>query len=195
MKRLFDIFFSLMGLTVCLPLFIIIAVLIKLDSPGAVFFRHERVGKDFRLFNLYKFRTMTTDARSRGPEITAYGDSRITRTGKLLRKAKLDELPQLLNVLKGEMSLVGPRPEVIKYVELFKDEYKEILKIKPGITDYAAIEFRDEEGILKKYKDSEEGYIKEVLPAKIRLYRKYISEKGFITDLRLIILTLLRIVK
>jgi lipopolysaccharide/colanic/teichoic acid biosynthesis glycosyltransferase len=157
MKRLFDLFFSSMGLLVLWPLFLVIAILIKQDSSGPVFFQQKRVGRGFKVFNLYKFRTMAADAPSKGLTVTAGGDSRITPIGAFLRKTKIDELPELINVLKGDMSLVGPRPEVPKYVEMFKGEYKEILKLKPGITDYAAIEFRDEEGILKRYDNPEES--------------------------------------
>jgi lipopolysaccharide/colanic/teichoic acid biosynthesis glycosyltransferase len=195
MKRLFDLFFSSMGLIVLWPLFLVIAILIKQDSSGPVFFQQKRVGRGFKVFNLYKFRTMAADAPSKGLTVTAGGDSRITPIGAFLRKTKIDELPELINVLKGDMSLVGPRPEVPKYVEMFKGEYKEILKLKPGITDYAAIEFRDEEGILKRYDNPEEGYVKEVLPRKIELYKKYLQERNFLIDIRLIFLTLYRIVR
>lgn len=193
MKRLFDIILSFLGLAALLPLFLVVALLIKLDSRGPVFFSQERIGRNFVPFALYKFRTMTADAPSRGPAITAGGDSRITRTGRLLRKSKLDELPQLINVLKGDMSLVGPRPEVRKYVDLFHEDYQDILFVRPGITDYAAIEFRDEEEILRGYGDPEEGYIQEVLPAKIQLYKKYIANCGLGTDIKLIIKTFCRI--
>lgn len=193
MKRLFDIILSFLGLAALLPLFFVVALLIKLDSRGPVFFSHERIGRNFVPFSLYKFRTMTADAPSRGPAITAAGDSRITRTGRLLRKSKLDELPQLINVLMGDMSLVGPRPEVRKYVDLFQEDYQDILFVRPGITDYAAIEFRDEEEILRGYVDPEEGYIKEVLPAKIQLYKKYLANCGLGTDIKLIIKTFFRI--
>ena len=195
MKRLFDLIFSLIGLITCLPLLIFITILIKLDSKGSVFFIQKRVGKNFKLFNLYKFRTMVADASQRGLQITADGDPRITRVGRFLRKTKIDELPQIINVLKGDMSFVGPRPEVPKYVEMFRDDYKNILKVKPGITDYAAIEFRNEENVLKKFENPEEGYIKEVLPLKIKLYKKYIEDKNIFSDMKLIVLTLTKIVK
>ena len=137
---------------------------------------------------------MVDDAERQGASITARGDMRITRIGKILRKKKIDELPQLFNVLKGDMSLVGPRPEVPEYVELFRKDYEKILKIKPGITDFATIEFRDEEDVLKKYSDPEDGYVKEVLPRKIELYKRYINEMSFSTDMKLIFKTLWRIV-
>jgi len=144
---------------------------------------------------LFKFRSMVMNAPEKGPAITIGGDPRITKIGRFLRKTKLDELPQLINVLNGDMSIVGPRPEVEKYVEMFKDDYKVILQVKPGITDYATIEFRDEEDVLKKFQNPEDGYIKEVLPKKIELYKKYIKDKGFFTDMKLVLLTLWKIVK
>lgn len=195
MKRFLDIILSAAGLFLFFPAFLIIAILIKMDTRGPVFFIHQRVGRNFKPFSLYKFRTMIDKAQELGPQITSGSDSRITRVGKLLRKTKLDELPQLWNVFKGDMSFVGPRPEVSKYIEMFRDEYIEILKVKPGITDYAAIEFRDEENVLKRFKNPEEGYIKEVLPTKIDLYKKYLRERGLLTDMKLIFLTLWKISK
>lgn len=138
---------------------------------------------------------MVNDASKKGLAITVGNDPRITRIGRFLRKTKIDEFPQLFNVVKGDMSIVGPRPEVAKHIEMFLDEYKVILQIKPGITDYATIEFRDEEGVLKKYSDPETGYIKEVLPLKIGLYKRYLRDKGFFTDLKLIFLTFWKIIK
>lgn len=177
------------ALALLIPLFLILAIAIKLGSCGPVFFKQERIGKEFRPFLLYKFRSMVVDAPEKGSSVTVLGDPRITRIGRFLRRTKIDELPQLLNVLKGEMSIVGPRPEVRKYVELFRDDYKEILAIKPGLTDYAAIEFSKEEEILKKYTNPELGYINELLPSKIKLYKKYLNNMGFLVDLRLICLT------
>lgn len=195
MKRLFDIISSCIGLFLLLPVFIIIAILIKTGSPGPVFFAQRRMGRNFRPFMLCKFRSMVMGAPEKGPAITSSGDPRITKIGRFLRMTKLDEMPQLINVLNGNMSIVGPRPEVEKYVELFKDDYKEILQVKPGITDYATIEFRDEEAVLKKFQNPEDGYIKEVLPRKIALYKRYIKEKGFFVDTKLIFLTLWKIVR
>jgi lipopolysaccharide/colanic/teichoic acid biosynthesis glycosyltransferase len=195
MKRLFDFLFSGIGLLFLLPLFPVTAILIKTESRGPVFFIQKRTGKDFKSFKLHKFRTMVADADRQGPLITSKDDPRITRIGKFLRKTKIDELPHLWNVFKGDMSFVGPRPEVSKYIEMFRDDYREILKVKPGITDYAAIEFRDEERILKQFNNIEEGYIKEVLPRKIHLYKKYQREKGLMTDIKLILLTLWKISK
>jgi len=192
-KRLFDLIFSAAGLVVLSPLLLAIAVFILADSSGPIFFRQVRVGRQGRPFCIFKFRTMVVNAESKGHQITAGNDLRITRSGGLLRRYKLDELPQLLNVLIGDMSLVGPRPEVPRYVDMFQNEYREILAVKPGITDYAAMEFRDEEAILNNYSDPEEGYIKEVLPRKLELYRKYIRNRGLWTDIKLIIMTLRRI--
>lgn len=195
MKRVFDILLSSLGLLLLSPLFFAVAVVIKVQDSGPVFFVQERVGMNFRTFRLYKFRTMLSGTSYAGPPVTTAGDPRITSVGRALRWAKLDELPQLINVLKGDMSLVGPRPELMKYVELFRSEYDKILSIRPGITDFAAIDFRNEEFILNKYQDPEEGYVTEVLPAKIVLYKKYLNEMCFATDLKLIILTILKILR
>ncbi len=195
LKRGFDILSSLVGIAVFFPFFLVIGILIKIDSPGMVFFKQKRIGRNFKPFNLYKFRTMVTDAEKKGPLITSINDSRITAIGRLLRRTKLDEMPQLFNVLKGDMSLVGPRPEVLKYVTMFKDEYKDVLTIRPGITDYASIAFSNEEEILRQYDDTEDGYVRDILPAKIELYKKYLKERGFLTDLKLVFLTLYKMVK
>jgi lipopolysaccharide/colanic/teichoic acid biosynthesis glycosyltransferase len=193
-KRLFDLFFSLIGLVLLSPLFFILALWIKLDSQGPVFFRQSRVGLHGKPFRIYKFRTMFSGAESQGRQITVGDDPRITASGRFLRKYKFDELPQLINVFLGDMSLVGPRPEVPRYVEMFKIAYGPVLQVQPGITDYAAIEFRDEEEVLKKYDNPEEGYIKEVLPRKIEFYQRYLRERGFWTDLKLIFRTLQKLV-
>ena len=195
-KRLFDAAASLSGLVLLCPLLVLIALVVKLSDGGPVLFRQVRVGRAFRPFLLLKFRTMVADAGSRGPQVTKGGDPRITPVGRLLRKTKPDELPQLLNVLKGDMSIVGPRPEVPKYVEMFRDRhYNEILSLRPGITDYATIEFRDEETVLQRFADPEEGYVREVLPRKIELYERYLREIGFLTDLRIIALTFGKILR
>lgn len=177
-----------------MPFILMVAFIINLYDTGPVFFFQERMGKDFKKFKLFKFRTMAVNADTIGEAVTKGEDPRITRIGRFLRHYKLDELPQLINVLKGDMSLVGPRPEVEKYVMLFQKNYKNILSIKPGITDYAALEYRNEEEILNKYEDVNEGYIKEVLPAKLVLYDKYLREMSFTTDLQIIFKTLWRIV-
>ncbi len=193
MKRFFDISCSAIGLVTLLPLFLVVAILIKLDSRGPVFFRQQRIGRNFRSFRIYKFRTMTTDAPKKGLQITVGGDKRVTRIGRILRKYKIDELPQLINVLMGDMSLVGPRPEVEKYVELCKEDYKYILQIRPGITDIASITYRDEEGVLTGKRNPEAYYRQVLLPEKIRLAREYIDRASFFYDLRLIFATVYRI--
>jgi len=196
-KRAFDFLVSLIGLTILSPLFGIVSILIKIHDKGPIFFKQKRIGQNFKPFYIYKFRTMIINAENKGPLITKEDDPRITALGKFLRKFKIDELPQLINVLKGDMSLVGPRPEVEKYVNFFKKDYKEILKIKPGITDYATIYFKDEELILKKFAKNndniEEVYLKQILPQKIKFYKKYLQEISFFTDLKLIFLTIWKI--
>jgi lipopolysaccharide/colanic/teichoic acid biosynthesis glycosyltransferase len=189
-KRIFDFIASLIGLILLSPFLVIIGVLVKISDKGPVFYRSKRVGQNFKPFYLLKFRTMVVNAEELGPFVTKGGDQRITKIGKFLRKYKLDELPQLWNVVKGELSIVGPRPEVEKYISFYKDDYKEILKIKPGITDYAAIKFKNEEEILAKFEDVEKAYIENVLPEKIKLYKTYLNEIGFLTDLKLIFKTL-----
>jgi lipopolysaccharide/colanic/teichoic acid biosynthesis glycosyltransferase len=193
-KRLFDLIAAAVGLLVLSPVMLVAALLIKLDSRGPVFFKQERIGKDFRPFLIYKFRTMVEDAPQRGAAITAGVDPRITRVGRYLRQAKIDELPQLINVLKGEMSLVGPRPEVPPYVERFRKDYDEILKVRPGITDLASLKYRDEAAVLAAAKDPEQEYVTCVLPEKIKLAKEYICKASFLFDLKLIFRTLFRIV-
>ncbi len=193
MKRLFDIISSASGLFLLSPIFLIITVLIKLDSAGPVFFRQIRVGMNFKRFWIIKFRTMENQADKKGLQITAGGDKRVTRLGRLLRRSKIDELPQLFNVLKGEMSLVGPRPEVEKYVNRYRREYGDILKVKPGITDLSSVIFSNEEGILERQDDPEWYYMHILLPKKIKLAREYLSRSSFLYDLGIIIRTLFRI--
>ena len=193
MKRLFDIFFSFIGLLLLFPLFILVLILVKLDSKGPVFFLHERIGKNFKPFKICKFRTMKVHKENVGPQVTVGGDKRITKLGKYLRKYKIDELPQLINVLKGEMSFVGPRPEVKKYVDLYKTEYEKMLKIRPGITDPASIKYSREEIALSLSKDWEEDYIERILPEKIRLSLQYVDNHNIFTNLRLIFKTVFKI--
>lgn len=194
MKRFIDILFSCLGLLVLSPLLFLISIIIKLDSRGPALFIQKRIGRGFREFEIYKFRTMVVDAEKKGPHITVGGDDRITRTGKFLRKYKIDELPQLVNVLKGDMSFVGPRPEVGKYVKLFKSDYKELLKIRPGITDPASIKYSNEEDVLALSQNQEENYIKNILPAKIKLSLEYINgQNNVFADLRLIFKTVFKI--
>ncbi len=194
MKRLFDIFFSSIGLLMLQPLFVCIAIMIKVDSEGPVLFRQRRVGKNFRRFIIYKFRTMVVDAERKGLRITSGGDHRVTRSGRILRKFKMDELPQLMNVLKGDMSFVGPRPEVEEYVKLYEEDYREILKRRPGITDVSSIIFREEEAVLRNQVDPEEFYKKVLLPEKIRLAKEYLENASFLYDLKLILNTIYKIV-
>ena len=194
MKRLFDILFSFIGLLLLQPLFVVVAIMIKVDSTGPVFFRQGRVGKNFRRFMIYKFRTMVLDAEKKVLHITSGGDNRITRVGRILRRFKIDELPQLYNVLKGDMSLVGPRPEVIRYVEWYKEDYERILSVRPGITDISSMTFRNEESILQGSDDPERYYVHVLLPEKMRLAREYIQKVSFFYDVRLIFKTLYKIV-
>lgn len=193
-KRLVDIVIAGVGLFALAPVMLCIALVNRLSDGGPILFCQERMGKDFSKFQLFKFRTMVVNADKAGLAITKGTDPRITKVGKFLRHYKLDELPQLFNVLKGDMSLVGPRPEVEKYVLLFKSQYEHILTIRPGITDYAALEYRNEEEILNRYEDANAGYINEVLPAKIALYKKYLLEMGFVIDLKIMLKTLWHIV-
>jgi len=193
MKRLFDILLSFIGLLLLQPLFVVVAIMIKVDSTGPIFFRQGRVGKNFRRFMIYKFRTMVVDAEKKGLRITSGGDHRITSAGRILRKFKIDELPQLFNVLKGDMSFVGPRPEVEEYVKLYEKDYQEILKRRPGITDVSSIIFREEEAVLKNQADPEGYYKKILLPEKIRLAKEYIAHSSFLYDLKLILNTLHKI--
>jgi len=189
-KRVFDIIASIIGIILLLPVFVIIGLWVKLSSKGSIFFVQKRVGKDFKEFNLYKFRSMVVGAEKRGPGITSKDDERVTKVGRFIRSTKIDELPQLFNVLKGDMSLVGPRPELKKFVDAKKEEYKKVLSIKPGITDNAAIEFRDEENIMSRYEDKEKAYIDIVLPQKIKFYYKYLDNVSFTNDIKLILKTL-----
>jgi len=193
MKRTFDIIVSLLGLVVLSPLLLLIGFVIKLDSPGPIFFRQERIGKGFRPFFIFKFRTMVQDLSGRGRLITVGDDPRITRPGGFLRKTKIDELPQLINVLKGDMSLVGPRPEIRQYVELFQKDCEEILKVRPGISDMASLKYSDEASMLGNSQNPGEEYVSRVLPDKIRLAKAYIRNSSFIFDLRLILNSLLKL--
>lgn len=194
-KRLFDCTAAAVGLVLLSPVFLGVALWIRSSSPGPVFFRQLRVGRDFRSFHIWKFRTMHVDAAA-GGSITwgGHSDPRITSVGRVLRRTKLDELPQLINVLKGEMSLVGPRPEVREYVELFKDDYREILRVRPGMTDVASLRFRDEASVLAGCADPREAYTTRLLPEKIRLAKDYLRQASFTFDLILIFRTLIGVV-
>jgi lipopolysaccharide/colanic/teichoic acid biosynthesis glycosyltransferase len=192
-KRIFDFCFALIGITILLPIFVAIAIWIKLDSPGSILFRQTRIGQFGREFTIYKFRTMVDNAEALGKQITATNDQRITRSGKLLRKYKLDELPQLFNVLKGEMSFVGPRPEVPQYVALYTGEQRQVLKVRPGITDLASIHFRNEGELLANVQNPEETYIQKIMPYKLELNRNYIHRASLGFDLLLILQTFWRV--
>lgn len=189
MKRLFDFIISLLGLLVLFPILFLIAVIIFFLMGWPIFYRQVRVGKNERNFKIIKFRSMVKNAEKQGPEFTTGGDSRITPLGNFLRKTKLDELPQLINVLVGDMSLVGPRPEVPRYVALYNENQKKVLSVRPGLTDPASIAYRNEEEILAGYENSEKAYIEEIMPAKLELNLKYIKDANFVTDLSLIIKT------
>lgn len=193
-RRAFDIIICSLALLILSPFFLIISIAIKINDGGPIIFAQRRVGRNFTTFNLYKFRTMVQDAEKLGPSVTTLKDNRITKVGKILRRTKLDELPQLINILKGDMSIVGPRPEIPKYVNMFKEDYKYILTVKPGLTDYATLEFRDEEKILSLYKNPEEAYLKIILPKKLELSKKYVMEKGLLTDSIIILRTIKRII-
>lgn len=196
MKRLFDFVVSLLGLIVLSPLFLVIAVAIKRDSPGPVFFRQVRVGKDGRTFRIHKFRSMTVSTAGNSKEITVGGDARITRTGAWIRHWKLDELPQLIDVLAGSMSVVGPRPEVPRYVVLYPDEQRRIvLSVKPGITDLASIQFRHENELLARASDPEQAYREQILPEKLRLQSEYVRTRSFIGDMKILVATFAAILR
>lgn len=195
MIRFFDFILSLVGLVVLAPIFIVLAIWIKTDSKGPVFYKQVRVGQNGIDFGLFKFRSMVVDADKKGLITVGGRDPRITRSGYFIRKYKLDELPQLINVLVGDMSLVGPRPEVRKYVNLYTDEQQKVLSVKPGITDYASIEYMDENEILGKSNDPEKTYIEEIMPEKIKYNMKYINNKNLFEYFKIIFLTVLKIVR
>lgn len=189
LKRLLDISLSSVALLLLSPILVLAAIAVKLGSTGPVLFRQTRMGKDFKPFQILKFRTMVVDAAKHGGQITAESDPRITRIGHLLRKTKIDELPQLLNVLSGSMSLVGPRPEVPKYVEMFREDYRTILAARPGITDPASIIYRNESSILAQSTDPEQTYISEILPHKIELAKQYVGSISLPQDVKIVLQT------
>lgn len=188
-KRLLDVVLSVLGLVLLSPLLVAIALWIKLDSPGPVFYRGVRVGRFGRPFRIYKFRTMVADAERLGGPSTADSDPRITRAGRFLRRYKLDELPQLLNVLRSEMSLVGPRPEVPEYVQLYSDEERAILSVRPGITDWACLWNPDEGAVLAQAADPDGAYLELIRPTKVRLQLQYVRTRSLRTDVRILALT------
>lgn len=195
LKRMFDIIASAMGLLILSPILIIVAIWIKLDSPGPVFYRQVRVGRGNKDFRIFKFRSMRVGS-DKGSQITIGGhDSRITRSGYWLRKTKIDELPQLINVLIGDMSLVGPRPEVRHYVDYWTEEQMHVLDVRPGITDPASIRYRNENELLEKAEDPEKYYIEVIMQDKIKLYLEYVEKHGFFYDIALIFQTFYTIIK
>lgn len=195
-KRIFDWLVSTCGLLILSPVLFVLALCIVLDSPGSVFFRQERVGLKGRLFRIHKFRTMAANAESSGLQITVGADPRVTRVGRWLRKYKLDELPQLLDVCLGRMSLVGPRPEVPCYVACYPANIRElVLSVRPGITDMASIEFIDENQILGRALDPHKAYLDEVLPIKLRYYVEYVQTQSFLGDLLIISKTLISLIR
>jgi len=195
MIRFFDFLFTILGLIILSPLFLIVAIWIKLDSSGPVFYRQTRVGKNNKDFKLLKFRSMVTDSDKKGLITVGGRDPRVTKSGYLIRKYKLDELPQLLNVLIGDMSLVGPRPEVRKYVDLYNETQRKVLSVKPGITDYASIEYIDENEILGRAENPEKVYIEHIMPEKIKYNMKYIQNRSVKEYFKIIFLTIGKIVK
>ena len=195
MIRFCDIVLSCLGLLLLSPLFVVVAVWIVIDNPGPIFYRQMRVGKDGKDFGLLKFRSMRVGADKSSLITIGEHDSRITRAGYYIRKYKLDELPQLLNVLTGDMSLVGPRPEVRRYVDMYTDEQRQVLTVRPGITDYASIEYIDENRILAQAEDPDRTYIEEILPAKIALNMRYIKHQTLGEYMKIIFLTLAKIIR
>lgn len=193
MKRFFDLVASGLGLLVLSPLFLILAVWIKCDSKGPVFYRQVRVGRNNRDFRLYKFRSMRVGSDKRGLITIGGHDPRVTRSGYYIRRYKLDELPQLINVFVGDMSLVGPRPEVRKYVDLYTPEQMHVLDVRPGITDLASIRYRNENELLEQVDDPEQYYVDEIMQDKLRINLEYVAHHSFATDMLLIINTLCKI--
>ncbi len=195
MIRLCDILFSFFGLLFLSPLFLFVALWIVIDDPGPVFYRQQRVGKDGKNFGLLKFRSMRKDADKMSLITIGDRDPRVTRAGYYIRKYKLDELPQLWNVLVGEMSLVGPRPEVRKYVDLYTNNQRKVLSVRPGITDYASIEYIDENRLLAASSDPDKTYIEEIIPAKIALNMRFINHQTLGEYFKIILLTLTKIIR
>ena len=194
-KRAMDILLSACALAVLWPLLLLIALAVMIDDPGPVFYRQVRIGRDGKPFRIFKFRSMVTDADKKGLAITVGRDNRITRVGAILRKTKLDELAQLLNVLCGQMSFVGPRPEVERYVKLYTPYQRQVLLVRPGITDYASIAYRNENDLLAGTDDPEKMYIEQIMPDKIELNMKYLREISPLADIRLIFKTIIAVVK
>ena len=195
MIRILDVFFSILGLLLLSPILLIISLIIQLESKGGIFYLQERIGKNGIPFKLFKFRSMAVGSDSKGLLTVGMNDARITKSGQLIRRYKIDELAQLINVLKGEMSLVGPRPEVKKYVDLYTETQRKVLSVKPGITDLASIEFSNENELLEKQSNPEEYYIREIMPKKIELNMLYIENPNLINYFKLILKTGLKIIR
>lgn len=195
MKRVFDVLFSFVGIIILLPIYIIISLLIIIDSKGGILYKQERTGKGDKIFKVFKFRTMRPDSFSKGALTVGSRDPRITNVGYYLRKYKLDELPQLFNVLFGDMSFVGPRPEVKKYTDLYNRTQKKVLTVRPGITDYASIKFRNENDLLSVSDNPEQLYIDEIMPEKLDLNLKYINDSSLFKDIKIIFDTFYVIIK
>ena len=195
MKRIFDLFFSLALLLLLLPMLIFFGLIISVTSKGGIFFKQQRVGKDQQPFWLIKFRTMHPDSEKFGLITVGDRDPRVTAVGKFLRKTKLDELPQIINILKGEMSFVGPRPEVPKYISYYEEQYLEILKVRPGLTDLASLQYIEESRLLGESHDPERTYIEEVLPAKLDLQLRYVLDNSLALDVKILIQTALKILR
>ncbi|HOX83593.1 MAG TPA: sugar transferase [Chryseolinea sp.] len=195
LKRFFDFVFSVLGLCILLPFLLVIAWIVKIDSKGPAFYLQQRVGRGAKLFNLFKFRTMHVEADKLTAITVGKRDPRITTIGYYLRKYKMDELPQLINVVRGDMSLVGPRPELKKFVDLYSDQQREVISVRPGITDLASIEFRNENEMLEGKADPIEFYIREIMPVKLELNRQYIQNQSLFLDMKIIFTTLFSIFK
>lgn len=194
MKRSFDFILSFIGIIILSPVLLVISILIKISTQGSILFTQKRVGKNGKIFFIYKFRTMIMAAENIGPKITIGQDMRVTPIGRILRKTKLDELPQLFNVIRGEMAIVGPRPEVPEYVDLYDANIREIvLSVRPGITDYASILMMDENDVLAKLVDPNAAYLSEIMPQKLDLAVKYVKEQNLFLDFKIICLTIFKI--
>lgn len=188
-KRIFDLFFSGIGLIIISPIFMLLSLLISLDSKGGIFYKQVRIGKNMRPFKLFKFRTMYANSDKKGLLTVGDNDNRITRVGYYLRKYKLDELPQLINVFIGDMSFVGPRPEVEKYVKLYNNEQQKVLSVKPGITDWASIQYVNESELLARSSEPEKTYINEIMPAKLAINLEYVKQNNLLIDIKIILYT------
>jgi lipopolysaccharide/colanic/teichoic acid biosynthesis glycosyltransferase len=193
-KRAFDIFAGISGIIILSPLLLVTSLLIKINDGGPVFYRAARVGKHGKVFRMYKFRSMIVDAERKGPSSASSSDSRITNIGKALRKYKIDELPQLINVVRGEMSIVGPRPEERRFTDMYSDNEKIILSAKPGITDWASLWNSDEGSLLEGSDDPDKTYIELIRPKKIELQIEYVRDRNFLIDLKIIILTIKKVI-